>query len=412
MTSPKRKILLCFTISLILTLILVLLCGCDKLLDWEHNIDGEYFDTVQNLTTVNNDGSSTVSLKTVCALPLLEYTYSVEFYDKDKNVIYTSQETTVEKELDKNTEITIEIPLSKEVTDKYSYNILTISGVSEQSPLRLSTKTFKVTYVCNGEVYKTEEVQGGGRISVFKGKEYENLVFSEWYLDSALSIHTDLNDKIYRDKTYYAKYTLDAEMVTNKITTETMQSLVSIVCTSLTKKTNGSGVIFKVEGDKYYVLTNDHVLGGGSMAVFDCYGNEYSAYKVASNKEMDLACIYFKLPSDERKLSSLSLAKSDITAGECCISLGFPLQQKNAITYGSVYDYSLEGDGAVSFKVIQHSAIVTSGCSGGPLLNSSLEIAGINFAKADDGKEFTTGYAIPASKVLEFLIENNIAVSN
>ena len=51
-----------------------------------------------------------------------------------------------------------------------------------------------------------------------------------------------------------------------------------------------------------------------------------------------------------------------------------------------------------------HSAYIKGGSSGGALLNNNDEVIGVTFAGVFDNKgEFVRGYAIPVSKVNEFL---------
>ena len=55
-----------------------------------------------------------------------------------------------------------------------------------------------------------------------------------------------------------------------------------------------------------------------------------------------------------------------------------------------------------SRAVIRHTAQIASGSSGGPLLSDALTLVGINFA-GEKGDGFHNGYAIPLSKIKEFL---------
>lgn len=397
MIKRGTKIKALVTLIIVAFALLTLFCSCEH----EYEVKSSYFDVVEN-TMEKDEDSTTLKLGAVCALPLTKYSYSIELCNEDGEVIYLSDRVTFNKTVEANEKIVAELPLDEDITKEYSYSHLNISGVSMESPLKLITKSFEITYVCNGEVYETESIRDGQSIGAKSGKAYENLIFTGWYLDPELTIHQGSASKIYRDTTLYAKYSFDAETITNKLTTEKMQGLVSIICSDpwQTTLTAGSGVIFKLENGKYYALTNEHVITAKYIKVYDCYGTEYKGNVIATDPKSDLACIYFQ--ASQNILTPFALAKTDISASECCISLGYPSSQKNAITYGRVLSY-VEPTNGMEFDVIRHSAIVTHGCSGGPLLNSDFEIVGINFAKINDGKDFTKGDAIPVSKVLEFL---------
>ena len=56
----------------------------------------------------------------------------------------------------------------------------------------------------------------------------------------------------------------------------------------------------------------------------------------------------------------------------------------------------------VEFGVFAHTAEVRRGSSGGALVNSALQLVGINYA-GKSGDEFSNGYAIPINKIHEFI---------
>ena len=408
--SIRKKVLSSLLVTLLLATVLILISGCDIFTQFNGNLDSDFFDTIKNETEANEDGSGTVKFTSVCALSLTEYSYTFTVYDENKEVLHEVTSEPITKSISANTEFITEISVPKEIVEKYKYHSFTLTGFSEESPRTLAEQTHKVTYMCMGEEYKTEDVLFGDTITVTWGKEHENLTFTSWYTDPDLTLKADFNGKIYRDKTLYAGYCFNAEKVTNKLTTELMPGLITVMC----KKTvgsapqaYGSGVIFKTEGNQYYALTNYHVLNSGVFYVLDCYGTQFDAYLVAKDATYDLAVIKFR---KDVNLEVLDLAEKNPAIGENCISLGYPNLQKNAITYGTVGDYIKSYSTYVSFETIFHDAVVTQGNSGGPLLNADFKIIGINFAKLNDGNDFTYGFAIPIEKVLEFLSKYNISV--
>ena len=88
--------------------------------------------------------------------------------------------------------------------------------------------------------------------------------------------------------------------------------------------------------------------------------------------------------------------------------MGNPNSTKNIISQGMVNCYSLitlnNSKSKIDFEVIVHTALIDSGSSGGALINKNNEIVGITFAGVfDNNDKFITGYAIPSSKIIEFL---------
>ena len=129
------------------------------------------------------------------------------------------------------------------------------------------------------------------------------------------------------------------------------------------------------------------------------------------SKEYDLAVL--RIAKGDKALSVAPFALKDPVVGDFVISVGSPGGLNNAVTYGEVKSYGkFNVDGAlVSFEVGTHDAYIASGSSGGAVFNGSLEIIGISFAaSADASGEFLVGAFVQISRVIEFLIINNMPV--
>lgn len=179
---------------------------------------------------------------------------------------------------------------------------------------------------------------------------------------------------------------------------------------------NGSGAIIKKSATSYYVITNNHVVYNADLEprtqytnfyVIDYLGNEYRADCVANMAEYDLAIVKF---TSVEQYTILSLEAGNSVEGDFVVSLGQPEGQSNTITLGNVVDYCkitlkdtdpTESD--VTFDVLSHDAYINSGSSGGALLDSHLNIIGINYAGTIDQQgNNLASYAIPVEKVYEF----------
>ena len=263
-------------------------------------------------------------------------------------------------------------------------------------------------YPLNGEDPSTVQVEEG-RALVHPGRpSKEGYLFDAWYLDPALTQPYRFGLAVTEDLTLYAGYYIDYAYLTNRVTQEAVPATVTVRAGSWGTAKSGSGVIFHREGNRYYVLTNTHVVTTGSSATYsveDCYGNSYTATPVGKDGSYDLALLYF---TTAESLPTLSLATSDPGAGEAVIALGQPLGQSNAVTYGVVESYTAvsvsSSSASVTFPVIRHTAPIDSGSSGGALLDTSLRIVGINFADGtDDDGRFVCGFAVSVEKIREFL---------
>jgi len=206
----------------------------------------------------------------------------------------------------------------------------------------------------------------------------------------------------------------------NLITQTTMKSNVAIYTDSFV----GSGVVFKAEEIKnnskefiFYILTNHHVISeflDGKSETLDLVsfmGFSYEPLILAHNETVDLALLSVIGMADEFYVSELS--NLTVSSRDIIFSMGTPQGQINALTVGRVLDPSVSGtvDGIYYEALINHSALVDSGNSGGALVNSKGKIVGINvMAPIDEEPVFpynsVEGYALPYKIINSFLTEN------
>lgn len=222
---------------------------------------------------------------------------------------------------------------------------------------------------------------------------------------------------------------VDYPSIVNQITLDKMHGNIKIVATAKRSfgfwvqdevSWQGSGIIFSEDENCYYALTNNHVIFNSTnynnftLTAVDYVGNEYSAQMLAAEAAYDLALISFR--KSTTTLSVLSLASADPTVGTQIISIGQPLGQNNAVTFGKVLSYeqitvgnASEEQSDVKFPAMKHDAPTESGSSGGAILDLDLNICAIHYAgsKSDNG-DFVAGYAVQATKIIEFLENTGI----
>ena len=209
--------------------------------------------------------------------------------------------------------------------------------------------------------------------------------------------------------------------IANKVS----ESVVSIITS--TKTTNlfgqsydsaaaGTGVIVTSDG---YILTNKHVINGANeVTVVLDDGTTYEKVEVVATDPLnDIAFLKIDGVSD---LAAATLGDSKtITVGQQVIAIGNALgEYQNTVTAGIISGTgrsvtASDGNGynvETLTDMIQTDAAINSGNSGGPLVNATGEVIGINTATSASAENM--GFAIPISSVkgmLSQLIETGKA---
>ncbi|MDO5389284.1 MAG: trypsin-like peptidase domain-containing protein, partial [Clostridia bacterium] len=179
---------------------------------------------------------------------------------------------------------------------------------------------------------------------------------------------------------------------------------------------SGSGIIYKVDGDKVYIVTNNHVVEDANSVTVSITGKEQvSAKLVGKDASSDLAVISVsKADLTAAGVTDVTAAKfgnsDDMQVGETVIPIGNALGQGKTATLGiiSAQNKEINIDGK-TLTVIQTDAAINPGNSGGALVNTSGEVIGINTAKLSSDAVEGIGYAIPISSaktIIDTLMEN------
>ena len=167
-------------------------------------------------------------------------------------------------------------------------------------------------------------------------------------------------------------------------------------------ETGGTGFIISSDG---MILTNRHVVQYENInyTVILTNGEKYEAKVLAKDNVQDLAVLKIE-PKEGEFFNPLPLGDSDnLKIGQTVIAIGNALGEfQNSVSVGVVSGLarSIMASGAgmaeTLDQLIQTDAAINSGNSGGPLLNLSGEIIGINVAVASGAENI--GFAIPINQ--------------
>lgn len=175
----------------------------------------------------------------------------------------------------------------------------------------------------------------------------------------------------------------------------------------------GSGVIYKKEGNTAYLVTNTHVINGAKKVDIRLEdGTKVPGEIVGSDTYSDIAVV--KIAADKVTTVAEFGDSSQLTVGETAIAIGSPLgsEYANTVTQGIVSslnrNVSLKSeDGqAISTNAIQTDTAINPGNSGGPLINIQGQVIGITSSKiASNGGTSVEGlgFAIPANDVINII---------
>lgn len=179
----------------------------------------------------------------------------------------------------------------------------------------------------------------------------------------------------------------------------------------------GSGFLISPDG---YIVTNDHVAGSAKKVIVTLTnGKKYDAKIIGTDPVSDITL----LKIDAENLPYLKFGNSDeLIIGEWAIAMGnpfglFDINSKPTVTVGVVSNLNInminEGRQAtrVYKNMIQTDAAISSGNSGGPLINAEGLAIGMNtmiYSTAQSSKgagSIGIGFAIPINRVKQIVDE-------
>ncbi len=162
----------------------------------------------------------------------------------------------------------------------------------------------------------------------------------------------------------------------------------------------GSGFVWDTEG---HIVTNFHVIRGATRVnVTFADGQTRAAEIIGAAPDKDLAVL--RVDPEGLKLRATPVGDSErLRVGQSVYAIGNPFGLDRTLTTGvvSALGRTIESlNGRTIYDVIQTDAAVNPGNSGGPLLDSSGQLIGVNTAiRSPSGASAGISFAVPADTV-------------
>ena len=198
---------------------------------------------------------------------------------------------------------------------------------------------------------------------------------------------------------------------------DTLEDLFGDSSSSETSTSEGSGVIYKKDGNTAFVVTNNHVISGANkVEVLLSSGKKVKASVVGHDSVSDLAVL--KIDASNVKQVATFGNSDNINVGETALAIGSPLGSEYAtsLTQGiisakkrTIDVTDSNGTSTGQATLIQTDAAINPGNSGGPLINLAGQVIGINSAKMSSSVSSSgatiegIGFAIPMTEAREIV---------
>ncbi|WP_226386345.1 S1C family serine protease [Staphylococcus sp. Marseille-Q1834] len=177
----------------------------------------------------------------------------------------------------------------------------------------------------------------------------------------------------------------------------------------------GSGVIYQINNNSAYIVTNNHVISGASEIKVQLHsGKQVEAKLIGKDAVSDIAVL--KIDKVDGIKSMKFANSSKVQTGDSVFAMGNPLglEFANSVTSGiiSANERTIESNttsGGTKVNVLQTDAAINPGNSGGALVDVNGNLVGINSMKIAAEQVEGIGFAIPSNEVkitIEQLVKN------
>lgn len=162
----------------------------------------------------------------------------------------------------------------------------------------------------------------------------------------------------------------------------------------------GSGFVYNYSGQPV-ILTNNHVIEGAvNITVTFTNGKVYSASIKGSNPSTDVAVLITSAPQSELKPLTI-VSSATLRVGDPVVVVGTPYGLEGSMSNGivSALNRTITTESTTLTNIIQTTAPLNPGNSGGPLLNYQGQVVGMATAIVEDSQGI--GFAVPSDTILQ-----------
>jgi S1-C subfamily serine protease len=221
-------------------------------------------------------------------------------------------------------------------------------------------------------------------------------------------IKAAMNVVTYQNITYF----LEGNVSLSQLFEEVRESVVVIQALASETDAFGHTTLMSVQGSGFVnnftgemmVITNNHVIENAiDINVTFSNGNTYSAVVEGASSDTDVAVLTTNAPQSEYKPLSF-VSSSTLKVGDPVTVVGTPYGLAGSMSNGiiSALNRTITTDQTTMTNIIQTTAPLNPGNSGGPLMNYLGEVVGMATAIVEDSQGL--GFAIPSDTILEDIL--------
>lgn len=165
-------------------------------------------------------------------------------------------------------------------------------------------------------------------------------------------------------------------------------------------ESQGSGFVIDAEG---YIVTNNHVISGAQDIIVEFSdGKTYDAKLIGADEQTDIALLQI---DPDRELEVARFGNSDdVKVGELVLAIGNPFGQGFSVSAGIISALDRDINAGRYDRFLQTDAAINRGNSGGPLINMSGEVIGVNTAIiSPSGGSIGIGFSVPSNLAVSII---------